>query len=110
LDLSFESISSLNPFAEVSRRLGIRLTIRGGLVRRLVRAAIHEASELDSGDLLFCLTPFTSDIDVEHSGPPALSARVREERLHLCRPKTRIAKQPRKQNQLIMPVVRYFED
>ncbi len=81
MDLSFESISSLNPFAEVSRRLGIRLTLRGGLVRRLVRTAIYEASELDSDDLLFRLTPFASDIDVEHSGQSDLSARIREELL-----------------------------
>jgi pimeloyl-ACP methyl ester carboxylesterase len=79
VDLSFESILTLKPFAEVARLLGVRLTIFGGLVRRLVRTAVFDSDALNSEDLLFSLTPFLSDIDVEHSGPPSLNARVRDE-------------------------------
>lgn len=79
MDLSFESVLSLNPLSEVSRRLGIRLTIRGGLVRRLVRTAIYEPNDLNSEDLLFRLTPFLSDIDIEHSGPREINVRVHDE-------------------------------
>jgi hypothetical protein len=40
---------------------------------------MYQPSELDSEELLFRLMPFASDIDVEHSGPRELNARVHEE-------------------------------
>jgi hypothetical protein len=84
VNLSFESIPALVPLAEVSRRQNVRLTIRGSLVRRLVRTAISDSADsmeggLYSHDLLFRLTPFLSDIDVEHSGPPELNSTIHDE-------------------------------
>jgi hypothetical protein len=85
VNLSFESVPTLLPFAEVSRRLKVCITIRGSLVRRLVRTAIWgsegsgDDGGLDSPDLLFRLTPFTSDIDIEHSGSPELNSTVHTE-------------------------------
>jgi hypothetical protein len=41
--------------------------------------AIHSTEMLDSQDLLFRLTPSTSDMDIEHSGPQELNATVHNE-------------------------------
>jgi hypothetical protein len=63
---SLWDIEQLRPLRSIGTRFGVEFRLRGGTAFRFAAAngRLHD---------LFSLVPFTSDVDLMHSGPPALT-------------------------------------
>ncbi|MEO6527943.1 MAG: hypothetical protein ABIP93_15090 [Gemmatimonadaceae bacterium] len=67
-------VEGLQPLREIAREIGVVITARGGLPRRLL-ADLVLGSGSDEPDL-FELTPFMADINLTHSGAAEQSAAI----------------------------------
>lgn len=73
-ELCLLDVPGLEGLAKTCQEMGVTLTAHGGLVRRLAQARAGEASARIPD--VYGLTPFGSDIDLVHDGPPELTPSV----------------------------------
>jgi hypothetical protein len=74
---SLAQVPDLAPLADVCRALDVEITAFGSVVRRLARALVAPEGCDSSLPDLFELSPFLSDVDLWHSGPPEQTETVR---------------------------------
>jgi hypothetical protein len=71
--LHLQDFSAFEAFGEISRLTGVEITLHGGVAfRAALHAAYHDKLDVD----LFDLAPFSSDIDLEHSGSPKETIKI----------------------------------
>lgn len=72
---SFLDIPQFRRIHEIGNRFGVTISVFGSVARRYHLKSLH-ASDSDPYQLLFDLVPFTSDVDLYHSGLSVLNRRI----------------------------------